>query len=576
MVKWKKPGNDTIKRRVKGNFVLFVGDEGAVLLYLEGDKVLRRLFSTDPEAKTSETFSELLLEHSDAPVYMLVDLVDQSYIKHTLPPVTPLGVNKIVQRRLDRDFSADDLKGAISLGREKSGRKDWNFLLVSVSYAGKIKGWCELLYARANRFLGIYLTPVESEHIMTRLQQAIDIDQASGTANAKSTGKLSQLKSKVAKKKKPGGGTADGETARWDILVLHNKTGGFRQVVLKDGKLVFTRMAEALANEKATVLAGNIEQEIRNTIEYLKRLSYRDDAFLNIMMVVGEDIKLNLSTETFGANTTQLLTPHEAASLLGLQNAVLSGDRFSDIFIACAFLQSKKRGLRLLPNYVKQTENLFKVLTGTRAVAALGSVGLIGMIGMGLYDGVMASSQLVDLEAENKQLQKRVDEFEAKAAEFEVDPFRVDSLMKINDSLSKEFPNHTLIVAAVAGQVSQEMRVLRFNWERKEEASTNNHNASQNSTVSEEQNISASVEFSFDVRRGKEEVAAALWDKTFNALQAQLPDYALEHDPIEELNNTGRGLNINFGDRGQADAGQEVRNVVTSVRIEPSSEAAKR
>jgi hypothetical protein len=117
-VRFKPParGKASATRKARGEFVFFIGDEGAILCYIESGEVKRRLFSPAADGKSTETLKELFTEYPAAPISILVDMVEQSYVRHTLPPVSSLGVNKIIQRRLSRDFSPDDLKGALSLG----------------------------------------------------------------------------------------------------------------------------------------------------------------------------------------------------------------------------------------------------------------------------------------------------------------------------------------------------------------------------------------------------------------------------------------------------------------------------
>src|SRR4051812_47909467 len=104
-------------------FVLFAGDEGAILIHMQGSSVLKRLFAPNPEPDSTKAFRDLLAAAPQVPLFMLVDMIDQSYVRHDLPPVSALSINRLVKRRLDRDFGVDDLKGAVRLGREKGGRR---------------------------------------------------------------------------------------------------------------------------------------------------------------------------------------------------------------------------------------------------------------------------------------------------------------------------------------------------------------------------------------------------------------------------------------------------------------------
>ena len=193
------PPSKNVRAR-SGKFVLFLGDEGAILVYLQGKKVLRRLFASSPEPANTRSLLEALSVDPKAPVTMLIDMMDQSFVRQTLPPVTQFSVSKLIKRRLDRDFAADDIKGAIILGREKGGRKDWNYMMVSLANTHLLNKWVELIAERPNPFGGIYLLPIEAELYTKTLVEKLGLKSNS----------------------------------EWQLLVSHNKVSGFRQVVLQE------------------------------------------------------------------------------------------------------------------------------------------------------------------------------------------------------------------------------------------------------------------------------------------------------------------------------------------------------
>ncbi|TAE33657.1 MAG: hypothetical protein EAY65_04620 [Alphaproteobacteria bacterium] len=451
-------------RKQGGAFMLFVGDDGAILSYTEHKIVVRRLFSPEPHDKASETFRELLAQYPEAPIYLLGDVVDQSYVRHTLPPVSVLGVNKIIQRRLARDFSSEDLKGAISLGREKSGRKDWNFLLVSLSSKGVIGEWCAMLYELPNRFKGVYLAPVECELFAPIIAQGV----ANGTI--KKEGGAPKKRSALRKPKKAPSDskTANEATApivnHWEIIVLHNKTGGFRQVVLKNKKLVFTRMAQSHAHEKATVQAGHVEQEVKNTIEYLKRLSFNDTATLSIMIIVGDDLKPHISPLAFQASQVSLYTPYDIAEYTDLTQCVLSGDKFCDILLCSLFLKSQKHKLRLLPDYIKKVERFYNTLSAIRIGATLTMIALALGIGAIAYDALQIHQHLEDAQQKNRSMVSRLQEFQEKGKQLAEDPYKVDSLIKIEDMIHMPFPHYDDLFTALRPVVKDHITFAKVEW----------------------------------------------------------------------------------------------------------------
>src|SRR5262249_30241251 len=138
-------------------YVLFLGDEGAILIYLKGNAVQSRQFIPDASEHNLREFKQTLAKNVHAPLVMVIDSMDQSYVQQTLPPVSSLSVNKLIKRRLERDFASSDIKGALLLGREKTGRKDWNFLMVAVEKSPQLTLWLDFIEDLPHRFLGIHL-----------------------------------------------------------------------------------------------------------------------------------------------------------------------------------------------------------------------------------------------------------------------------------------------------------------------------------------------------------------------------------------------------------------------------------
>lgn len=368
-------------------FILSIGDEGGILTYMQGKEVVRRLFAASSNYSDTRGFVELLGSDSSAPVYMLVDVMDQSYIQHTLPPVSPFTINNLIKRKMERDFSANDLKGALQIGREKEGRKDWKYLFVTLSQSQHLQSWLDMVMEQPNRFVGIYLLPVEAESFILRLREAV-------------TGE------KAGKKKKGG----DSGTPDWQLLVAHNKVGGFRQVVLRGGKLIFARLAQPVGDNQPEVIAGNIEQEISVTIEYLKRLGYSDDQGMNVFVITSEAIKQSIDAENVQATSTYTMTPHDAALRMGFEAVTEPQDQFADVLMAASFATAKKHLLKLqTPNQ----ENLSKLYTGIKAVK-WGGIGITAaaVLAAGYYAFLIpqTSGEIEKFEQQTRMAEQELEE----------------------------------------------------------------------------------------------------------------------------------------------------------------------
>jgi hypothetical protein len=284
------------KKKKSGSvsFVLMVGDEGGILVKLQGKVVVSRLFSASPDVGSLHKFEEELKSHPKAPIMLLFDMMDQTYVRQTLPPVSSFSLDGIITRKLNKDFAADDIKGYVILDREKTGRKDWNYLIVSISNNLILQKWLSFVVERNNPFRGIGLLPLEAQNFIQAYEKVFT--------------------KQIDKKRKTS-------SYEWQILVSHNKVGGFRQVVLRNNRLIFTRMAQPFGESAPDVIAGNIEQEMINTLEYLKRLGLQDPNTISIVIMASEEIKNALDPKNIKAGAHHFMTPMQMSEVLNIPDA---------------------------------------------------------------------------------------------------------------------------------------------------------------------------------------------------------------------------------------------------------------
>jgi hypothetical protein len=351
-------------------FVLMIGDEGAILSHFSKGVLVKRAFAPSAEENHFRSLREWMESHPKLPVYLLCDLVDQSYVRHLLPPVSSLNINKLVNRRLNRDFAPEDIKGSLSLGREKDGRKEWVYLLISLANSTQLQQWIDPLLALQNRFAGLYLLPVETQSFLSHLDAVLssDIEQ---------------------------------EQQGWKILVLHNKVSGLRQIVQHKDHLSFTRLTQLSDDISAEVLAGSIEQEAQNTIEYLRRMAFGDDDGVSVFMVVSEELKSLVDPQKITATRVQLLTPFDVSTLLAMPQAALAVDRFSDVITSAYFALYHKPKLRLFTSKAKRLNVLHQAHLGLKCALALSVIWFS-------YQSLASAKRWWDLGSETAQAESAV------------------------------------------------------------------------------------------------------------------------------------------------------------------------
>lgn len=437
-VKLPMPRNGSAKGKTPkisggSKFVLFLGDEGAILIHIRANAVLSRQFIPDAGQDNLQEFRLTLAKDPAAPLLLVADNMDQSYVQQTLPPVSPLGVGKLIKRRLDRDFSANDIKGALLLGREKGERKDWNFLIVALEKSPQLKVWLDFVQNLPNRLSGIYLVAMEADILIRQLERGMKL-------------------------------TAEETATEWKFLVSHNKVGGFRQVVLRDGKFIFTRLGQPVGESTPEVIAGSIEQEMLSTIEYMKRLGYTPQHKLNIYVIASSSIKLAIDPKQFSVTAIHILTPYEVAQHMGIEGAAQPTDQFGDVILAAIIGCSRKRVLTLSTPQSKLVDKFYRFINYQRfaAVVATFCIFCVALfIGRDIY---RISEEAGALEIEQASQQQALDNLRRTIKQSNIDVEKGSDLIDMYRQLEEERLSPLPFIRKLAPVVNFPVWVKSIEW----------------------------------------------------------------------------------------------------------------
>jgi len=422
-----------VKTSSIAKFILFVGDEGAVLVHSKNNVVKSRQFVSDASKTNLDTLKSYMASDTKSPLLMVTDNIDQSYIQQTLPPVSSLSVQKLIKRRLDRDFGANDIKGAIPLGREASGRKDWNFMMVALEKTPQISAWLDFVLELPNPFDGICLAAVEVENIVRNLDFALEeIHGESGS--------------------------------EWKFFVSHNKVGGFRQVILRKGRIIFTRMAQPMGESTPEVIAGNIEQEMTSTIEYMRRLSFDAQSGLDIYIIASAAIKAALDKSKFNSRNIYIMTPFEAAHHLNIEGATQPTDQFGDVVLATSIGSMKKHVLTLMTSDATQLNKMSRGILYERVLAVAITIGGIlyaGSVGYDIYEGYSAGGELAQQKAEQE---KHLAELREKIASSGMDIEKTSDMIDMYKKLTQQMLSPASVIPGLQSALKPPIVVKSFEW----------------------------------------------------------------------------------------------------------------
>lgn len=496
-------------------YALIIGDDGAILIYIEGSVVQSRNFIAHASEENLKEFESILSKNSKAPIFIVIDSMDQSFIQQSLPPISPLGVKKLIKRRLERDLGADVIKGYVLLERDSGGRRDWNFLMVSLENSPNLNLWFDFIDRVDNRVNGIYLLSVEAENIIKSIDLATGLPRRS--------------------KKNP-------DVSQWKFFVSHNKVGGFRQVILKDDRIIFTRLTQPVGEVTAEVVAGNIEQEMASTVEYMKRLSFNLQQGLDIYVVASADINKAMDLSRILATNIYKFTPFEISEILGITGAAQPSDQFGDVVMSSYIASSKVHRLVLsLPKTLK-VNNLYNIVRYQRTFVGLVVLGMLsygGILGLGL---MQKYTEIENLQQRKIIQQRKLDEINAEIKKSGIDIQKVGDTVALYEQLISEGQSPLGLLPRLRSAIIGSVGIREINWQGAvlPDPAANVQGGPE----------SVSLLLRFPEISGTDEAFKAVAKKVLRDVRAKFPEYDVTYTKLPDvLNKTSETGEIVFADK---------------------------
>ncbi|NTU76611.1 MAG: hypothetical protein HGA90_02170, partial [Alphaproteobacteria bacterium] len=288
---------------------------------------------------------EALAQTHRAPALVLADTTAQEFRLTELPRLNPWDRKKILARRLHQNFPPPENENSqltVALPLKKN-----TALLACLHQGGPVQGWLRRLEAISNPSGEVALLPLEGAAILRALLPS----------------------------------SAQG----WAMLLSWQRTGGFRQIVTRDGQLLFTRLTPAPPPKaSASFITASLSADIQASVEYLKRHGLKSSAELRLAALMPTFLHAPLGSMRFPVQEMAPLTPHQAARNLGLSVGPRPDDPHADLLFA-AWLQGRFRLRASLMSPQRRQTQRKALLTKTRLSAAallwLAAVLLLGVQG---------------------------------------------------------------------------------------------------------------------------------------------------------------------------------------------------
>lgn len=215
-------------------------------------------FSADTEGLTK--FSDYLKESPTAPIYMLVDVIEEDFRNENIPHILGKDRQALIDRKLGQLFRTTAYRYASLQGRELGGRRDDKLLLTGLTNDSLIKPWVERILKRKQPLVGIWSLPLFSQVLLKKL----------------------------------------GLAAPHQLLVTRQVSTGLRQSYFQDGQIKFSRLT-LISPEDMASMATTVSREVSRTQQYLNSLRLLPrDAVLEIA-TCGASHLLQLQPESLDA-----------------------------------------------------------------------------------------------------------------------------------------------------------------------------------------------------------------------------------------------------------------------------------
>lgn len=513
----------------KGQFVLNIGDDNVVLTRIVSKKVVNAwLASPDPQL-AHEELGEAFAEDKKATVSVVFDTLDQSRQEEEIPKVSVLDRRKILARHINMAYPGVNLRGARLMG-EGETKNHQRYEFASVPLDGRVPGWVDFVESLPNDIRGFFTIASENVDIVEALLPEDTPEVEEGN--------------------------------HWRHLIGVNATGGFRQIIEKNGELCLTRLTAAPPPETPPEeFADMIYRDFQATITYIKRLGYLAGDTLDLVVITAPDNRAAMdSLEWEVARSVTIKTPHEAAEHLGLGSIGREDQPYCDVLHA-AWFSSKRTPVLPLTRSVAlgDAKDDLRDLAFVAApwVAAASVIGTIGWIGWALYQTNNLANENARIQAELSAGQAVLVQEEAKLGTLPYEASNMRNVFDVLDSMKAGQVDLLPVLNGLFGSLDSDAIVLGLTFTSNAGADAGGRN----------RRGASSAVYTVDVRMKLDDIIATADEavQIASALEGRLKDkfqdgYEVEMtvEPVAAQSEEGLSGGLFGDDEGGGGAGTQV------------------
>ncbi|HEV7800626.1 MAG TPA: hypothetical protein VGP15_06080 [Burkholderiales bacterium] len=370
-------------------------------------------------------FRQFLTPHTNVPVFMMVDAVEEDYRFETLPHSFGPDRAQMVQRKLRQHYRNTPYIGAWLQGRENDKRRDDRYLFSALTNPDIPADWLKVVSAQELPLGALYLLPMISAGLLEKLHV-----------------------------KSP------------NILIAAQHTGGLRLTFFRDRQFRLSRLTRG-DGSKTTDPIRLFSGEISNTRLYLHALRTATlDEHLTVLLLDRndelEEVAATITRDNPALDSVRIGRA-ELSSRLGIDPQLLAASPDA-IYLQLLGLQAPKGNIApasatLGYSRYRARRFIYAACAGIGAVAALWS-------GVNAWQAYEVNSQAADLTA---QIASQEIQYQQITRQFPPTPTTGDNLKRavevakaVRDSARDPVP--MMVVVSEALQPSPNVVIREFGW----------------------------------------------------------------------------------------------------------------
>ncbi len=397
--------------------MLLIGGDRAILYLFDGARLAQAyIFAADDNGYA--LFDRCLKEIGQAPLCVLVDVVEEEYRQDTIPHVGAVDRRAVLARKYARLFRGTAYHHALAQGRETEGRKDDRVLLTAITRAEVLTPWLTPLIEHKVPVAGIYSLPVLSERLLKR---------------------IGALGSNV-------------------LLISLQKASGLRQTFFRDGQLKISRLAH-MPRLGSVPFADHLLGEVEKLRRYLNSLALISrDSPLSIYILSHGQLLTELEQHCHDSDNEKfvLLDVDQVATRVGLTDG--GGSHFSDVMFARLLAGEVPAN-----HYAQPEETQYYTLHRLRMALATASLLLVlgsgGWSGINFIEGVNFKQQALDATQKARFYGQRYELARAKLPPTPVEPEQIKTAVDAVATLRAYKPDPSSVLS-VLGNVLERAPVV--------------------------------------------------------------------------------------------------------------------